>query len=188
MPESQDTPDLERFRPYLSLLARAAISRRWARKFDASDIVQDTLVNALRAQGKLRGRSEAEIAAWLRRILERSLVRAKRDLLRQRRDARREVSIEVSLDESAAKLAALIPALDSTPSKRAMREERAVAISRLLEEISDAQREAIVLTHFEGLSVAEAAEAMQRTPVAVASLLRHGLARLRELVGDAGEV
>lgn len=64
---------LERFRTYLYLLARAHLDRRQVGKLEASDVVQQTLLNAHAHRDQFRGRSEAELAGWLRQILKHSL-------------------------------------------------------------------------------------------------------------------
>jgi len=56
----------ERYRAYLHLLARLQLDRRLQAKVDASDIVQQTLVQALRGWSEFRGQTEAEVAAWRR--------------------------------------------------------------------------------------------------------------------------
>ncbi len=180
-------PEFHRFREYLRVLALAALGPRLHRRFDASDVVQETLLQAHQKRDQLRGRDDAQVAAWLRQILKRTLARARRDHQRERRDARREVSIETLFDRSSARLEALLPADGSTPSSRMEREERALRCSELLAAIADSQREALVLTYLEGLSIEEAAKAMGRTPLAVASLVRRGLARLRDLAGETRE-
>src|ERR1700722_3009893 len=60
---------LESYCKYLSLLARVQIGRRLQGKLDASDIVQETYLEAHRQISNFRGRSEGELLAWLRRIL-----------------------------------------------------------------------------------------------------------------------
>ena len=58
--------ELERHRSWLGLLARLQVEPRFRAKFDASDIVQQTLLEAVRDWPKFRGGTEAELAAWLR--------------------------------------------------------------------------------------------------------------------------
>ena len=60
---------------YLCSLARIQVAARpWlAAKLDASDMVQQTLLKAHAARDQFRGRSAAEMAGWLRRILARTL-------------------------------------------------------------------------------------------------------------------
>ena len=95
---------LDRFRGYLLLLARLHTSTRLQGKLDASDVVQQTLVQALSGLEGFRGTSDAEMAAWLRQILARHLANVARDQGRQKRDVRREHSLEAALDQSASRL------------------------------------------------------------------------------------
>jgi RNA polymerase sigma-70 factor (ECF subfamily) len=59
----------KRYRPWLGLLARLQAMHRLQGKFDASDLVQQTLLEACRALPQFRGQTEAELLAWLRQIL-----------------------------------------------------------------------------------------------------------------------
>jgi RNA polymerase sigma-70 factor (ECF subfamily) len=66
-------PSLERFRQYLSLLARAQLGAQYRGKLDSSDIVQQTLLDAHEKLDQFAGSTTAELAAWLRQILARNL-------------------------------------------------------------------------------------------------------------------
>ena len=177
-------PTLERFRPYLALLGRTHLDPRHAAKIDASDLVQQTLLEGLEKQDQFRGRSEAELAAWLRQILIHNLADAVRALGRAKRDVARERSIEDAVDHSSARVEAWLAAEQSSPSQQAMQHERAIRLANALAELPDAQREAIVLQHWQGQSLAEIAEHLGRTRTAVAGLLKRGLKRLRVLMQD----
>lgn len=60
---------LERYRPYLLVLARMQINRRLQGKVDAADVVQEAFLAAHRDFTQFRGDSEAAFRAWLREIL-----------------------------------------------------------------------------------------------------------------------
>src|SRR5262245_9458706 len=60
---------LELYRNYLALLARYQIGRRLQGKVDASDLIQETFLEAYRDFPQFRGNTEAELVSWLRRIL-----------------------------------------------------------------------------------------------------------------------
>jgi hypothetical protein len=60
---------VEKFRTYLLLLARMQIGGKLRAKLDPSDVVQQTLLDAHRQQEQFRGRTPAEMAGWLRRML-----------------------------------------------------------------------------------------------------------------------
>src|SRR5258708_28745764 len=64
---------LPEFRDYLKVLASAQLDPRLQRKLDASDLVQQTLLEAHRDMEQFRGETRGELAGWLRRILARNL-------------------------------------------------------------------------------------------------------------------
>ncbi len=100
-PDARAVPALERYRSWLGLLARLQVEPRFRAKFDPSDIVQQTMLEAVRDWPKFRGDTEAELAAWLRQILAHVLLHEIRRFGgAQRRDIGREVSLEQALAES----------------------------------------------------------------------------------------
>jgi RNA polymerase sigma-70 factor, ECF subfamily len=175
---------LERFRAYLHLLARVQISGRLRGELDPSDVVQQTMLRAVQALNQFRGQTDAERAAWLRRILATTLANAVRDRGRAKRDPSRTRSLEVAIDESSARLESLLAANDSSPSTKAVRNERLIALSESLEELPEAMREALVLRHCHGWDLPRIADQLGRSRAAVASLLRRGLERLRDRMAE----
>jgi RNA polymerase sigma-70 factor (ECF subfamily) len=183
MAESASGPDWQRFGAYLRLLARLHLDARLQGKLDASDLVQQTLLEAHRSRDKLAGRCDAEVAAWLRQALAHQLAHAVRDLGRARRDVSRERSLQAALDESSAHLEAWLAAEQSSPSEQAERHEWSVKLAAELEALPEAQREALVLHYWQSWSVARIAEQLGRSPAAVAGLLQRGLRALRGRMG-----
>lgn len=179
---SETTPSddaLERYRPYLRLLARLQMHRRLQAKVDASDVVQQTMLHAHQARAGFRGTTDAERAAWLRQILARNLAHLVRDFGRDKRDCSREQSLQQSLDQSSARLEAFLAADQSSPSQRAARNEDVLRLSAALEQLPDAQRRAVELHYWEGWTVAQIAETLGRSTAAVGGLLHRGLSALR---------
>ena len=88
MPHGPEEPSmaLDRFRGYLHMLARLQLAVRFQPKLDASDIVQETLLNAHAALDQFRGREPRELAAWLRQILARTMADLGRGLSTAKRD------------------------------------------------------------------------------------------------------
>src|SRR5919205_4310033 len=115
-PQQGEPRPLERFRAYLRLLARLQLGPRLQGKLDPSDVVQQTLLQAYQALGQFRGRSDAEVAAWLRQILAHNLANALRDLGRLKRDVAREQSLEEAIDRSSARLEGWLQADQDSPS------------------------------------------------------------------------
>jgi RNA polymerase sigma-70 factor (ECF subfamily) len=118
---------LERFRSYLLLLARVRLDPMVRAKVGASDVVQQTLLEAHRDRDQFRGRTVEEQAAWLRAVLARNLANVLRDLRRDKRDVAREQPLQAALDESAVRLESWLAAGQSSPSQQAERHERASA-------------------------------------------------------------
>ena len=133
---NQQTADaaarLETFRAYLSLLARLQLDTRLKGKLEASDLVQQTLLQAIGGLGGFRGRTDAEMAAWLRQILARQIANATRDLGRQKRDQARQRSLEAALDQSACRLEAFLAADELSPSQQAQRNEQVLRLADAL--------------------------------------------------------
>jgi RNA polymerase sigma-70 factor (ECF subfamily) len=178
--------DIERFRPYLRVLAQTRFQTKFQGKLDASDIVQQTMLNAYQSWEQFRGKSDAELAGWLRQILANLIIRNTRDMGRGKRDIQRERSIDAALQESSMQLGKLLadPG-QGTPSQVVMKEERAAELAQALMELPDDQREAIMGKYWHGQTSAEIGEQLQRSPEAVAGLLYRGLKKLREVMGQA---
>lgn len=171
---------LDSYEPFLQLMARMQVGRRLQGKLDGSDLVQETFLEAHRDFPRFRGRTEAELLAWLRQILARNLANAVRRYRgTQARDIGLERDIHRDFDESWKMLDAGLVAAQSSPSQQASRRERAVLLANALQRLPDDYREAIVLRHFELLSFPEVAARMGRTEDSVKKLWARALARLR---------
>lgn len=175
---------IETFRGDLVALARLQVAARRlpAAKLEASDLVQQTLLKAHAARDQFRGRTPAEMAGWLRQILATTLAGELRALGRDKRNVWAERPIEADLDASSRRLDAWLASDQTSPSEQVGRRERAVAVANAVESLLPDQREVVLLKHCQGLTLAEIADRIDRTPAAVAGLLRRALKRLRELL------
>jgi RNA polymerase sigma-70 factor, ECF subfamily len=178
---------LQYYRPYLSLLARLKADRQLKSKFDDSDLVQDTCLWAHRDFNQFRGTSEPEFTAWLRQIMAHTAANLARDHRRQRRDVRVERRLHDVLNQSSAMLERALVKIDASPSQSALRRERAVVLANALSRLSADYREVLVLRELEGLSLAQAAASMGRSPDAVQKLWARALVQLRRFTHSALE-
>ena len=177
---------LERYRNYLKLLARTQIDLYLRRRVDASDLVQETFLDACRDFGQFRGRSEAEFRAWLRKILVYNVAKfVQQQVNAKKRDVRREISLNqhfAALNKSSARFDDALAGSASTPSVQAVRRERAAIVADYLAQLPPAYRTVIVLRNLEGLPFAEVAERMGRSCGAVRVLWARALEQLRKLL------
>lgn len=169
---------LEEYREYLRLLARPRVGRGLQVRLDPSDLVQEVLLEAHRDFGQFLGRTEAELTAWLRRILVRNLADQVKHHQSQRRDYTREQPLELLVEQAHEALAAPL----STPSAHAARREQAVVLANALTQLSDDYREVITRRHVEGQSFEAIAAATGRSPGAVRMLWMRALERLGSLL------
>ena len=105
---------------------------------------------------------------------------ALRDFLQVLEAGDRLIGNEQSIDDSRTPDAAVHDISATSPSQRAMRDERAVELAAGLAKLPDDQREAVRLRHLEGCTLAELAERFGRSEDAVAALLKRGLENMRK--------
>ena len=178
---------IEDYRDYLMLLVRLQLGSRLRAKIDASDVVQQAILNAYQGRSQFRGETEGEWLAWLRAILANALLAAARRFGTQARDPSRERSLEGELERSSSRLESLLVADQTSPSERAVRGEELLRLAHAIARLPEDQRRVVELHYLKGLSVANVAEEIGRTRSAAVGLLFRGLKRLRELLKDTVE-
>jgi RNA polymerase sigma-70 factor (ECF subfamily) len=162
---------LDRFRSYLRLLARHQLKKRLREKLDASDLIQETFLEAQRDFGQFRGSSEAELAAWLRQILAHNLAnQIERYYGAKGRDVRLERELSVRLARSSAALERGLVARQLTPSQWAARRDQAVLLASLLERLPPTYRQVLELRHIDSLTFPQIAQQMTRSEDSVKNL------------------
>jgi RNA polymerase sigma-70 factor (ECF subfamily) len=172
---------LRHFEPWLRLLAQVQVESRFRAKFDPSDVVQQTMLEAVRALPQFRGTTEAELTAWLRQILAHALAHEiRRYRGTQKRDLQREVPLDKQLTNASQRLGDILPATGTSPSQVLIQHERQVLLAQALERLPEDYREVIVLRSLEGLSHDEVAKRLGRNSGAVRMLWVRALARLRQ--------
>lgn len=179
--------DLQRYRTYLRQLTRLQLNSRFASKFDASDVVQECLLDAQRSVGEFRGHTEEQVRAWLRTILKHQLANSIRDYLAQKRDVRREIAAKLDPDQSAILINRLLAADQTSPSLAVQRAEQLQQLHAALAQLPADQYQTVILKHLHGKSLLEVATIMDRSVAATGGLLKRGMHRLRQLMSAAME-
>jgi RNA polymerase sigma-70 factor (ECF subfamily) len=174
---------LMQYEAWLRLLARKEIDSRFAGKFDPSDAVQQTLLEAWKGWDNFRGSAEPQRVAWLRQILAHQLAHLARHYAStQKRDLHREQSLEQSLSLSAERIDALAACRDPSPSGIASANEQRLLLARALDQLPDDYRQVILLRNLDDLPHEEVARRMNRSEGAVRMLWVRALAALRDAV------
>ena len=178
--------DPGRYRELLQVMARRLqLDPCLKRRFDSSDLVQETLLKAHQAQKQFRGQTEGERIKWLHQIL----ANTARDKIREAHADKRDPNLERSLDamvhDSSVRLEAWLVAEQSSPSQKVERQELLLQVSEALNRLPADQGDAIIHHHLMGETVSEIARHMGCTNKAIAGLLYRGLNKLREIL-DAG--
>jgi RNA polymerase sigma-70 factor, ECF subfamily len=170
---------LEAQRTALHRLAQRQLKGRVAVRVDASDVLQQTFLEAYRSFPQFAGQDARELVAWLQSILDHKVAGAIRDhTLLQKRNVGRERSMDDS-QRGGASLKQELDAGHSSPSQKAIRGEEAERLSQALTALPDDQREAVRLRHLEGWTLADIARHLGRTPAATAGLIKRGMQALR---------
>jgi RNA polymerase sigma-70 factor (ECF subfamily) len=178
--------DLGRYRELLQVMARRLLlDPRLERRFDSSDLVQETLLKAHQAQKQFRGQSEGERVKWLYQILANTARDKIREAYADKRDLNLERSVDAIVSDSSFRMEAWLAAEQSSPSEKVERQELLLQVSEALNRLPEDQRDAIIRHHLMGEPVSEIARKMACTNKAVAGLLYKGLNKLREIL-DAG--
>ena len=169
---------LESCRRYLLSVAREELNPDLRAKGGASDLVQDTFLDAQAAFDRFRGNSEPELRAWLRQLL---CHRAAKFGRRYRTTQKRRVDRE----GASGSVLADIPRSGSTPSTAVIAHEQAERLRQALGRLPDDYRQVITLRYVEQLSFDEVGRRMGRTPNAARLLWLRAIERVRLELGDA---
>jgi RNA polymerase sigma-70 factor, ECF subfamily len=178
---------LDRHREALRNMVRARMDRKLERRVDASDIVQDVLVEAnTRLQDYLKD-PKIPFGLWLRQIAQDRIIDVHR---RHRVAARRSLDREQAMhapalgDRSSLELAAQLRDPELTPAAATLRKELQARFLEAIDRMDEEDREILLMRHFEQLTNTEAAELLGLTPPAAGMRHLRALRRLREILGE----
>jgi RNA polymerase sigma-70 factor (ECF subfamily) len=180
-------PTLDRFIPLLRLYVRQLQLGRLRSWFDSSDVVQEALKRAVEGLNGFRGQSEAELVAWLHKVVRDAFIDIVRRIYAHKCDPRLERSIEDAVADGDTPLGAYLTAVQPGPSTLAVRREELLRLAAAVDRLPEAERDAVIGHYILELPLAEVATRIGRTDRAVAGLLVRGKRRLRELLTERGD-
>ena len=159
------------------------------RRVDASDIVQDVLLEANQRLTEYLKNPAMPFHLWLRHLAQDRIIDThRRHRLAQRRSVDREQPIArpAWADESSVSLVAHLIDTDRTPTSEAIRHELQRRLSTAIDQLSDDDREIVLMRHHEGLSNQEVAKALDLTEAAASMRYLRALRRLRTVLVPDG--
>lgn len=175
----------ERCRNYVAVVARAHVEGWMQAKVDASDLVQQTLLEAHRCFIDFRGTTEAEWLAWLKQILAHNTT----DFIRryrstEKRQVRKEVPLYVRTAGGSGEYFRDPGDPGESPSQMVARREREIEVAEAISRLSADHQEVILLRNLQRLPFSEVAKRMNRSRPAVQMLWMRALRKLHGLLEE----
>ncbi len=179
------TQSLQRYRPILITLAEAFISPVFRGHIEASDLVQQTLLEAHCNASFLGTLDDGPFFGWLRKALQNNALDAIKHLKTQKNDFQRKVR-DSDFAESFARLEDVLACDGTSPSQIIQRNEQIALMLSALQSLPSNQRAAVIMKHLRGHSLKEIADMLHLSEAAVAGLLHRGRQQLLHCMGDDG--
>ncbi len=180
----------QRHREPLRRMIGLRLDHALARRVDASDVVQEVMLKANQRLPEYLRNPVMPFHLWLRQIARDHMIDQHR---RHRVAAARSVDREQALgcapggafaDRSSFDLAAQLRDAELTPAAAAIRREVQVRFHAALDRLDEADREILLLRHFEQLSNVEAARTLGLSEPAAGMRHLRALRRLRDILGE----
>lgn len=173
---------LQTHRESLLRIIKFRMDPRLRSRLDADDVVQDSFIEATQRFENFE-EQEMPFFLWLRFITVQKLFQMhRRHLGAKARDANREISIFSTPQPQAtsAMLAAHLLGKHTSPSVAAMRAERSRKVERVLNSMSEVDREIVALRRFERLKNDDVAKLLKISRTAASNRYVRALERLQK--------
>lgn len=177
---------LESYRERLKKMVAARLDPRLAVRIDPSDVIQETMFEAMLKLPEYIREQPLPLYPWLRQLAVQRMSRfAQQHIEAQRRSVTREQRDGLGFsDDSVCQLVDQLIAHGTSPSLRAMQREAQQGLRTALNELPDLDREVLLMLFIEHMSPAEVAQALDLTPKAVGMRRLRALRRLSKVLGD----
>ena len=162
----------------LKRMVQLRMDRGVQQRFDASDVIQETHFDAYRRLNEYLTRRPMPFRIWLRKNAQEKLAKMRRD---HRATARRSVNRELPIpDQSSLLIAKNLLAREASPSQNLIRDEMRAKIATAVSELSEADREILLMRNAEGLSHREIGYLLEIDTVTSRKRYARALLRLRQ--------
>jgi RNA polymerase sigma-70 factor (ECF subfamily) len=171
------------YRSRLGRMLELRMDKRLGGRVSASDVLQETYIDALKRVPHYLAKPEMPFFVWLRWVANQRLIDVhRRHLGAQMRDAGQEQSLGPGplTHASAASMAGQLAAHLASPSQAAAQAELSAMIEKALEGMDPIDREVLAMRHFEELSNNEVAQILGIAKAAASNRYVRALKRLKE--------
>ncbi len=172
----------ERHRAVLERVVRKRLDPRLLVRADASDVLQETQLEAFKRLDDYLVKRPMPFRLWLLKTTCEQIRRVQR---RHLETAKRSVDRQLPLPEDSSLRLAVVG--EDTPSGPAKRREVAIDVRAALARLSEHDREIVMLRNFEQLSNSEVVGLLEITPEAARKRLRRALLRLQGFLSSERE-
>jgi RNA polymerase sigma-70 factor (ECF subfamily) len=143
------------------------------------DLVQDTLLQALRGLDGFTYKNEGDFVRWLSKIAENELRGNLRKLRADKRDIRKVVRFNNDRSGTVDRYDGMPTPVDATtPSVIMSKRDELARLEKAIDELKPEYREVIVLTKIDGLSYNEIGQRLSKSDDAVRKLVSRAMAEL----------
>lgn len=171
---------LENCRPYLLLVANQELRRDLQGKIGASDLVQETFLEARRDFSRFVGHNEEKLLGWLRQALLHNIANCNRHFLET---GKRNIGREVPLSDGFSKqLCNGVEARSKSPSSLAVARERDESLRRAIELLPELQQQVIRWRNYERCRFEEIGRRLHRSAEAARKLWARAIEQLRQVL------
>ncbi len=176
---------LTRYREPLRRVIGLRLDAALARRIDASDIVQDVLIEAHQRLKDYLQNPVMPFPLWLRHLAQDRIIDThRRHRVAQRRSIDREQAIDrpAWADDSSDNLVAQLIDPEQTPASAAITEELRRKLNSAIDQLNEGDREIILMRHQEQLSNQDVAAVYELTEAAASMRYLRALRKLRAVL------
>jgi len=176
----------KRHRGRLQKAIAMRMDRRLAARIDASDVLQETYLEAFKRLPKYLQQEEMPFYLWLHWIArEKVLELHRRHLGAEKRAVTQEVQL-LPVDSSATFVSFVITGHEPSPSQALAKTELAECLRQALGQLDNDERDLILWRHFEQLSARDMAQLLQISEAAAGKRYIRAVERLRAILVGLG--
>ena len=173
------------YAPRLQQTVKLRLDPRLSRRVDVADVLQEAFLEARKRLPRYLQDPSVPLFVWLRGVVLETLIDFhRRHLGAKMRDAGQEVSSlrPLSPQATSVALAACLAGNFTSPSQAAIREEAALQIEHVLDQMDQIDREVLILRHLEELSNDEVAAVLGVKKAAASRRYMRALTRFRAVL------